>query len=107
MSFSRALSFTLCVVIAAATGCGLNTGESAPKQAPPSFSGNGYSCVGEIPDHMSRYFNDELSEEQINDFVRCLQKSFTTFAQLTRGRDESTYAPDEIRRFLQDYFFKE
>lgn len=95
------------VAILFVLGCGLNTGESAPEQSPASFGGKDYSCVGEIPSHVGRYAADELSDGQITEFVRCLQKSFSTFVQRTRGRDEDAYAPEEIRRFLQSYFFRE
>lgn len=98
-NFSLIIIFILLVA-----GCGLQTGEKAPEQAAPSYSGKGYSCVGEIPQHISKYINDELTIGQVNDFTRCLQKSFASFAELTRGRDETTYAPEELRRFLQTYF---
>ena len=86
--------------------CGLKTGEKAPQQKPPSYSGAGYNCVGEIPQALDKYVSNLLSENEINEFVRCLQKSFSSFAELTRGRDESSYSPDEIRLFLQTYFIK-
>lgn len=88
-------------------GCGLKTGEKAPDMAPPSFSGKGYSCVGQIPQHLERYAWDQLNDGQITDFVHCLQNAFTTFVHLTRGKDKETYTPDEIRRFLQAYFLRE
>lgn len=107
MCFKRMLSLWLSVALfASATGCGLNTGEAPPQPPPPSFSGDGYSCVGQIADFMDAYFNDRTSEEEITTFVRCLQKSFVAFAQLTRGRDQDTYRPEEIRRFLQEHFFR-
>lgn len=63
--------------------------------------------MGQIPQHLERYASDELNDYQITDFVQCLQKAFTTFVQLTRGKDQNTYQPDEIRRFLQTYFLRE
>lgn len=101
--FSKRL-LALSLAIGWALGCGLNTGENAPSRTPPSYSGAGFSCVGKIPEHFDLFVNDQLSEQQITDFVRCLQKAFTTFAQLTRGRDATTYTPDEIRRFLHEFF---
>ncbi len=88
-------------------GCGLSTGETSPDMARPAFSGKGYSCVGQIPRHLERYVWDELNDSQITEFVQCLQKAFTTFVQLTRGKDKEAYAPEEIRRFLQAYFLRE
>lgn len=88
-------------------GCGLSTGEKAPELAPPAFSGRGYSCIGQIPRHLERYVMDDLNDAQISEFIQCLQKAFTTFVQLTRGKDRESYAPEEIRRFLQTYFLRE
>ncbi len=87
-------------------GCGLNTGEKPPDTIPPSFQGREYTCVGEIPQHLQKYIDDELSEAQITSFVQCLQRAFTSFLELTRGRDSQVYEPNEIRRFLQSTFFK-
>ncbi len=87
--------------------CGLKTGEKAPELAPPSFNGRGYSCVGQIPQHLEKFASDELNDGQITDFVQCLQKAFTTFVQLTRGKHQDSYAPEEIRRFLQTFFLRE
>src|ERR1700722_10612897 len=87
-------------------GCGIHLGEKA--ESPTiAYSGSGYSCVGEIPQHVEKYFLDQMSEAEITGFMQCLEHAFTSFAQLTRGRDESTYAPDEIRRFLESYFIKD
>jgi len=98
---------SVAAVAALGISCGLNTGEKAPEQNPPSFSGKNYSCVGQIPQQVGRYAADELNEAQITEFVRCLQRSLTTFGQLTRGKDQESYAPEEIRRFLQTFFFRE
>ncbi len=96
-----------CVLTLTSVSCGLHTGEESPQAPPPSYSGNGFSCVGQIPKHLEDYVFDRLAGEEVTDFVKCLQKAFTAFAQFTRGRDEKTYAPEEIRRFLQTYFIKD
>ncbi len=106
MFFKTPLSFVVAISLAL-PGCGLSTGESAPKRPPPSYSGKGFSCVGKIPEHFDRYVNDQLSNEQVTEFVSCLQKAFTTFAQLTRGRNATSYSPDEIRQFLHSFFLNE
>ncbi len=90
-----------------AAGCGLHWNEPSPQPNTISYSGKGFNCVGQIPQHLDLYLSDALSETQIDDFMGCLEKAFVTFGQLTRGRDQNNYAPDEIRRFLESYFFKE
>lgn len=105
MSFKTRL-FAL-VLLVSVTGCGLNTGESPPKRVPPSYSGQGFSCVGKIPEHFDKYVNDQLSDQEITTFISCLQKAFVTFAQLTRGRNVNSYSPEEIRSFLHEFFLGE
>lgn len=108
MSFKLILAFGLSLILTGVlSSCGLRLGEKAPGPVSPTFSGKGYSCVGQIPEHFDRYFKDQMSEPQITEFVQCLQKAFSSFAQLTRGRDQSTYRPEEIRSFLQSYFLKD
>jgi hypothetical protein len=70
------------------TGCGIKTGEKAPEQSPVTYSGKNYSCVSEIPQHIQKYMNDELNDQEITGFVRCLQNAFSSFAQYTRGRED-------------------
>lgn len=103
MCSKRLISLSMAIIIAS-TGCGLQVGEKPPERNPPAYSGNGFSCVGEIPQHIDKYVKNDLSVDQISTFVRCLQKAFTTFASLTRGRDAGTYTPVEIRRFLHEFF---
>lgn len=91
-------------LIVGLTGCGLKIGEKPASEDPVGFSGNGLGCIGNIPQKLRSYVNDEMSVEQINVFVRCLQNSFTTFARYTRGTDRSTYTPGELRSFFEGYF---
>lgn len=107
MCFNKGIACALAIALAALAGCGLKLGEGAPKQNGPNFSGQGYSCIGQIPQHFENFVADELNEQQISDFMFCLQRAFTTFGQLTHGKEAESYAPEEIRRFLQTYFFKE
>lgn len=94
-------------VLSFCLGCGLNLGEKAPEPAPLSLDGRGYSCIGQIAENVQAYVRDELSEDEINAFVGCLQKAFVNFAQLTRGSDGGKYHPNEIRKFIERYFLKD
>jgi hypothetical protein len=102
--FSKRAACLVFAVVFFVSGCGLHTGENAPKKNPPSYSGQGFACVGRIPEHFEKYVNDRLSEAEIGVFISCLQKAFVTFASLTRGRSATSYSPDEIRRFLHEFF---
>src|SRR5665213_3583791 len=74
-----------CAVVAPILGCGLHVGEKAPQPAAIAYSGKSYSCVAEIPQHIEKYVKDELNDQEISEFMRCLQNAFTSFAQYTRG----------------------
>src|SRR5438105_554861 len=93
----RALAAVLLFTVLGLTACGLKVGEKAAKEAPIAYSGKGYGCIGEIPERIQSYIADEMPVEGIDQFIGCLQHSFTSFAQLTRGGDRSTYAPEELR----------
>lgn len=95
------------VMIVTSSGCGLNTGEDSTPAPPPAYSGSGFSCISKIPEHVEQYVFDRMAGEEVTSFVQCLQKAFTAFARLTRGREQEKYAPDEIRRFLETYFLKD
>ena len=100
--FSKSL--VALVLLASLIGCGLKFGEKPSAEEPVGFSGQGLGCIGNIPQKLRSYVNDEMSVEQINLFVRCLQHTFTTFGRYTRGSDKSTYAPQELRSFFEGYF---
>ena len=80
--------------------------KGAPKEKAIQYTGKGYSCIGEIPQHFEKFIGNELDETQISDFTRCLQRSLTSFMTLTSDRHQSVYRPEDIRRFLQDYFLR-
>ncbi len=107
-SNARTRIYALLFVPLLALSCGLKIGEPPPQPPAPSYSGRGLSCVGEIPINVENYIFDRMSEGEISIFVSCLQKAFTSFAQLTRGRkDSAAYSPEEIREFLEEYFLKQ
>ncbi len=104
MFSKRCLAIAMLVIVLLNFGCGLNTGEKPVPRSPPMYSGDNFSCVARIPENFDKYVNDRLSEKEITVFIQCIQKAFTTFAQLTRGREVSTYTPNEIRNFLHEFF---
>jgi len=91
----------------ALSGCGLKLNEKASQPSAISYSGKDYSCVSQIPQHIEQYVNDQMTDEQITDFTGCLKNAFQSFANYTRGREESTYSADEIRNFLERSFIKD
>ena len=107
MCFKRLGRFAVVFALSASTlSCGLQTGETTPPPLSPSFKGENYSCVGMIPENLDAYFKDQMSPAQIRSFIGCLQRAFITFAQLTRGRNEGSYTPEELRNFIQLNFLR-
>lgn len=104
MCSSFRLTIAMLIIVTLNFACGLNTGEKVPPKKPPTYSGDNFACVAKIPEYFDKYLNDELPDEEITSFVQCLQKSFRTFAQLTRGREEAVYTPTELRNFMHDFF---
>lgn len=98
------LTIAMILIVTLNFGCGLNTGEKVQPRKPPTYSGDNFTCVAKIPEYFDKYVNDQLPDAEITTFIQCLQKSFRTFAQLTRGRDETVYTPNELRNFLHDFF---
>ncbi len=84
-------------------GCGLNFGEKAPAPVSARFKGD-YSCMSKISENVERYFNDSLSEPEINSFFGCMKSAFTTFGELVAPHDGDLYDANELRNFIQHNF---
>ena len=90
--------------------CGLKTGESAPPPLSPSFKGESYSCVGQIPENLDAYFKGKLGVPQIRAFTGCLQRRvpgvFAADPRPQRGRlpCPRNCATSSRRNFLRDRY---
>lgn len=85
------------------TACGLNVGESPPPANDLHPTTMKYSCVGEIGKKAESYINAQMSDEEINSFVVCLQSAFRAFTQYMHGQsDPDSFTPQEIRKFIQE-----
>ncbi|RME17190.1 MAG: hypothetical protein D6797_03020, partial [Bdellovibrio sp.] len=86
--------------------CGLRLGEPAPQSKPIHLSRD-YSCMTKIGEKVKKYFNYELSENEIKDFAKCVKFSLQTFKSIVRGKDQDKYTPEEIVEYLHTYFLKD
>jgi hypothetical protein len=81
--------------------CGLHIGEKAPPASDLTASSGQFACVGQIGKKAEQFVNNELKENDINVFVKCLQNAFRNFNQYMKGeRDRDTFTPEEIRTFI-------
>jgi|GEM_PF-4752151 len=100
MCFKRTLALMSLVLV---TACGLNVGEKPPPAMDLHPSTTKYACVGEIAKKTELYINAQMSDQEINTFISCLQGAFFAFSQYMHGQqDFDSFTPDEIRKFIQD-----
>lgn len=89
-------------------GCGLSLGDKTPApQAIVVSKPDSYNCISDIGNHISRYFGDHLSKEEIKTVMNCLKRSVVQFERYTHGRNGDSYTPEEFRRFIERYFVKD
>jgi len=92
--FKRLFLFTFCFTL---TACGLKVGESpAPEGEVPL---GGYSCVNQISEKASLYFEGRLEDAEIASFMDCLKKSVSDFPKRMRA-DNGFYAPEALMDFI-------
>ncbi|MAV92294.1 MAG: hypothetical protein CL676_12820 [Bdellovibrionaceae bacterium] len=89
--FAFSLSFSL-------VGCGLNIGEDPIPEGEVKLEG--YSCVNQISEKVSEYFNDQLNEPQIVEFVDCLKNSVSDFTKRVGRRNDNVYSPEDLQAFI-------
>lgn len=98
--FFKFLSFLSCLAISLSLfGCGLNIGESPAPEGEVRLEG--YSCVNQISQKVSSYFEGQLSEGEITGFVDCLKKSVSDFTKRVKRRPgDDIYNPEDLRVFI-------
>ena len=83
------------------TGCGLRIGE-VYKDAPLKEMALG--CMNQLNEQLSGYLKQEIPEEEIGAFSRCLQSALIAFKNHVWGKHEKIYTPEELRSFIQEFF---
>jgi len=101
--FSRV--FSVALLSAALAGCGLNTLEAVPGEAPLKLSGPTENCMSESLKHLESYFKGSASTEQVDTAFACVSgalEMFTTYGRGTSDRD--SFSSIELRTFLERHF---
>lgn len=89
----------LVVVLFLLSGCGLEIGESPAPAGEVKLEG--YSCVNQISLKVGEYFDGELSDNEVIEFVDCLKKSVSDFAKRMKRRPGTdVYNPEDLRIFI-------
>ena len=97
------LLFVLIFTVGLLSSCVFKTGEKPFQPAQPKVSFSNTTCMNEIGDVISQYFDLKLNDQQIEEFFGCLQNTFRLFKKHVRGSHPNYYEAEELRRFLQDY----
>lgn len=90
------------------TGCNLKVGEEPAKNSDLKVGADEkFACMGQIGITLKGYLRAELSDTNVNEFIDCLNYSFTSFEAYMEGKSENGYHPEELREFLHRHFLKE
>lgn len=107
---SRVSNIVLAVVIASTltaslAGCGLNTQESVPAEAPLKLSGPTENCMSDSLKHLESYFKGSATAEQVDTAFECVSGALNMFTTYGRGSaDRDSFSSIELRTFLERHF---
>ncbi len=96
-------TFVLCVL----TGCdrlGLRVGEVYKDSA---FSGTNLGCMNKLREQFEAYVQQDLQTGELGVFSKCLSTAFTIFKHHVSGEKRGNYSPEELRKFLYDFFLQD
>ena len=89
------------------TGCdelGLRVGESYKD---PAFSGTNLGCMNKLQEKFDKYVKQNLQKGELGVFSKCLTTAFTIFKHHVSGEKRGNYSPEELRKFLYDFFLQD
>ncbi|MBN8539396.1 MAG: hypothetical protein J0L82_03335 [Deltaproteobacteria bacterium] len=97
--------FSVALLSATLTGCGLNTLEAVPGEAPLKLSGPTENCMSESLKHLESYFKGSASAEQVDTAFSCVSGALDMFTTYGRGTtDRDSFSSIELRTFLERHF---
>lgn len=103
---SKFLSVVLCPVVAlSVAGCGIKLGEKNNKQEKVAEI-QGTSCLKPSMELLKKFVAGNASDDELSESLECLQSVLLTFKENIRGKDVSSYTPEEIGKFLTQNFLK-
>ena len=85
-------------------GCGLRTGERSVSANTEGFS---IGCLNGINKKAELYMSGKLNAHQINQTANCINTALRIFKNRVRGQKQGEFAPDELRKFIQDLFLQD
>lgn len=95
----------MAVVSAALPGCGLNTQESVPAEAPLKLSGPAENCMSDSLKYLESYFKGSASAGQVDEAFKCVSGALDMFSTYGRGAaDRESFSSIELRTFLERHF---
>lgn len=88
------------------SSCTLKTNEQELKAPSLSVTSAQQGCLANSGSTISKFFDGEITEPELDYFWNCLTHSFQMFADNTRGTQQDYYAPEELAGFMSKYFLK-
>jgi hypothetical protein len=85
-------------------------GDNEPRNKAPEVTlGKGQSeCLSEFDRTLKLFLRGDLKDQEVRAFYSCLDSVVTTFLANTKGRGSGRdYTPEQIFKFLKDFFFGE
>ncbi len=86
------------------SSCSLRFNDQVSKPIPAVNTGA--ACLADAGDVIEHFANGTLSEKEHDDFYACATKAIQKFSDHTVGRQEDSFAPDELGAFLTRAFLK-
>lgn len=94
----------LLVIVLTGLGCGLRVGERISSQRVNGFS---VGCLNGMNEKVDLYMKGRLNVDQVSQLFNCTKIALTIFKERVRGRDKGVFAPDELRKFIQDLILQD
>lgn len=104
MDFKIKIIFISVFVLCFTISCGLRVGEVYTDSA---FTGTKLGCMNKLGDQFTAYVQQDLREGELGMLSRCLTTAFTIFKHHVWGEERQNYSPEELRKFLHDFFLQD
>lgn len=102
--FSKIFLISLTVILFFTLGCGLKLGEK--NKTENVLEVKSASCLNQSLSQLKLFFTGDATDDQVSESFICLQDVLLAFKDNVRGKDQNSYTPDEISKYLSNQFSK-
>ncbi len=97
--------FTLVAAGLVLSGCGLSLTGRPPANQQVQIGGATSACLTGAGQTVSDYFHGTAQPQQVSNFWDCSLRALQSFEARTTGAVPGVYTPEELKNFLEHYFF--